>query len=175
MEIVKKNILSIICGVITLVALIFLQWPVGGWYAAEQKTISARKTVYDDLTRLLKTERHWPVMPDTAGATTKLEHFPNDPRIAAGKAIEEKVSDQARKMKAITAEDNKHMPLLPDVFPVPGEQRFAFQRVYPAEVQKALPAELQFPPEAAGAAPAEIIRPQPPTEAEIQAEAARVW
>ena len=68
--------------------------------------------------------------------------------------------------------------MLPDVFPVPRlEQRFAFQRVYPIEVQKNLPAELQFPvtPDAQNPTGVEPIKPQPPTDAEVQAEAARVW
>ncbi|HWE02577.1 MAG TPA: hypothetical protein VG326_09225 [Tepidisphaeraceae bacterium] len=177
MEIVKKNILSIICGVIALAALVFLQWPVGGWYADEQKILDDRVKVNDDLSRLRTTRRHWPVMPDTAGAQTILDHFPNDVRIAAGKQIEETVSKQAGKMKDITAENNKHMPLLPDVLPFPGEQRFAFQRVYPVAVQKTLPAELQFPvpPDPTGAPVPEPVKPLPPTNDEVYAESYRIY
>jgi len=41
MEIVKKNILSVICGVIALIALIALFWPIGGMYSDDQVKLDA--------------------------------------------------------------------------------------------------------------------------------------
>ena len=45
MEIVKKNLFGIICGVIALVAFAAWIWPVGGWYGDFQETLNKRLAV----------------------------------------------------------------------------------------------------------------------------------
>ncbi len=91
----------------------------------------------------------------------KLTLFPNDDRIKKGEEIKNAVHEQAAEMAKRTAENNVHLPLLPGVLPIPGEQRFAFQQAYLQTMQKTLPGEIQST--------------YPPTDEEIYAEANRLW
>ena len=49
MDIVKKNILSIICGVVILLAIVSLFWPIGGMIESAQKRADERKDLYTKL------------------------------------------------------------------------------------------------------------------------------
>ncbi len=57
MEIVKKNILSIICGVIALLAVVALFWPISGMYADAQTVLDGRKKAFTDIVSLKQSPR----------------------------------------------------------------------------------------------------------------------
>ena len=115
MEIVKKNLVSIICGVIAIIAVIAV-WPIDGRFTALQEKANARKGVYDQLKNLLDKERHLPVVSlDPAATPQKLEGFPTEPVITRGNEIKEKMKAQADEMfkKAVTInQTDKRMPKL---------------------------------------------------------------
>jgi hypothetical protein len=181
MEIVKKHWVSILCGVIALVALVAWQWPLGGMFAEAQADLNKRVDVYNGVSRLRKTPRYWPVIPKLAsGKPTPLTPFPSDPYIKSGGEIKDEVHNQATGldptgkpigMKEKTEAANRHELLVSDVLPMPHEKGFKFQQDYLEQVQKILPAMLV----ATAHPPAVAPPPLPPVEADVRAEADRLW
>src|SRR6185437_15679516 len=158
MEIVKKNILSILCGVVALIALIALAWPIGGMYDDTRAVLNTRKAVYENLEHLRVAPRSWPVIP---GEKTSLRHFPTDPIIEKGNEIKKAVHAQAVEMKTRTQGKNRHELLVRDILPSPGEKRFDFQTAYVKMVKETIPAELNGK--------------QPPTDEDVHKAADALW
>lgn len=187
MEILKKNWLSILCGVIALFALVFLIYPLLGWYSDEQAELDKHATQYNNINSLRKANRSWPVLDLASGNKPPLKAFdasgkeqpvfPSESYLDAGRDIKKKVHTQAEEMKKdlhdFTAEErskdptgntNKLTLLIDGVLPVPGDVRgFAFQKEYVNQVRTVLPRELSGK------------YPMPPTKEDVFAEAARLW
>lgn len=163
LDFAKKNVLSIISGVVALLALVALYWPVmTPMYSSLQDTLGTRKAENDVLQRLRTANRNWPALPDSSNTIpVKLTLFPNRERIDKANEIKEHIHDQAQKIKTETAKNNAHEQLVEGVLPQPGEKRFLFATAYQEMMAKTLPAELR------GATP--------PTDAEIHAAADQVW
>src|SRR5437016_153427 len=118
MEIVKKNIVSIVCGVIAIVALLALAWPVSGMYAETQGELGKRAKVFNDLNVLLKSPRTWPVIPDVeSGDKTSLHQCPTPAAIDEAERIKNRVSKQAEEMQKLTMQQNLHDLLVADILP----------------------------------------------------------
>src|SRR4051794_33735596 len=90
MEIVKRNIISIVCGVIALAAVIAFFFPVGGWYTDLAAKLKQRATVNDNITSILRTRRALPVLA-LDGKPEPLTVFPNKNVIAEGNRAVTKV------------------------------------------------------------------------------------
>jgi hypothetical protein len=167
MEILKKNILSVICGVIALIALIALFWPIGGMYADDQAKLDARKKTDMELTGLVKAPRFWPVIPDLqSGEKSSLKRFPSDKVIAEGLNIKAEVTKQANAIQHDTARNNVHQLLLDNILPNPNEQRFVFQQAYMQMVQDGKnPSTLRT----------ELQGVIPPTDEDVHAAADKIW
>jgi hypothetical protein len=169
MEMVKKNILSVICGVIALLALVAWFWPIGGMFDREQLALNTKQADYNKLKTLVSTPRKWPVTGSESDPAVPLKRFPNEQIINDGNRIKDLVRVQADKMLAVTVEGdpslklqgNSHAPLLPDVFPNPRERRFNFQSAYFQAVQQDIPKLLEA-----------VI---PPDDDEIHAAADKLW
>lgn len=163
LDIVKKNILSIISGAIVLIALIALYWPINSpMYSDTQATLNKRKVENDALQRLRTTPRSWPAIPDPANPNPiKLTLFPNRERIDKGNEIKDAIHEQAQKIKTETAKNNAHEQLAEGVLPQPGEKRFLFATAYQEMMLKTLPADLKST--------------MPPTDVEIHDAADLLW
>src|SRR4051812_33050911 len=98
MEIVKKNILSIICGVVALLALVASVWPLGGMKDTLNTELTARTAVYSSLQSLKGKTRHAPVVnPDNPESET-LSRFPNDDLIKEGETIQLQFQTESKKI-----------------------------------------------------------------------------
>lgn len=194
MDIVKKNIVSIICGVVALLAVIAVAWPIGGMYADATKQLDERKKVYDRVDALRKKPRAWPAIDWESSTQEPLKRFPNDVIIKEGERVRGAVHEQAEQVVQDTVRDNRHEPLVPGILPNPGDRRFEFQRAYLAQIQgpqAAVPpgqfVPNGFAPLAAGATglpPASrdqgliaksLEAVLPPDDAEVTAESLRIW
>lgn len=163
MEIVKKNILSVICGVVALLALVGLQWPVNGMYDDTKAQLVERKGAYDKLHQLRTAQRQWPALPDLSSAPPqRLDHFPNETTLKKGDSIRDAVQAQAKEMKSRTAVNNEHQPLAPGILPTPGENRYQFEAPYRKKVSPKGIAEF-------------MSSALPPTDEEVHAEALRLY
>src|SRR5437870_3618321 len=112
MDIVKKNMVSIICGLVALLAIGAVFWPISGYYAELQDEAAKRKAVYEKLKgygdKLEKKERNLPVT-DVSGPPTPvpLEQFPNQTVIDAWSKVTEQMKTESEQMFAAALEMNR--------------------------------------------------------------------
>jgi hypothetical protein len=159
MEVIKKNIFSIIFGIIAILAVVALFWPMEGLYADLLTQLNGRIQVSRTLDSLAKETRSMPVLSPDETNPEPLQVFPTQPVIDAGTAASEQVSQQAQNMLQRAVTTNQHMPLLPDELPKPTDAiRYLFAKQYALETTDY--AHWQ----------GILDSTAPPTSAEIQAE-----
>lgn len=163
MDIVKNNIVSIIFGVIALVALTTPLWLIGGYAEDLQAEAEKRKSVGSQMESLLNKPRTKPA-PTPEGQPQPLDNFPNDATIRAGEALRDQVASTATQMVNAAIEMNRRAPLVPDALPRPRNNgNFRFRDAYNDQAKTT-----------------RIIKDIlhggiPPTAEEIKAEQDRVW
>ncbi|GEM_PF-5700791 len=161
MEIVKKNILNIICGVVAVVAVVLWFWPLGSWKSEAQAKLSQRATVNVAMQSLLKQPRSLPSVSLDGGTTQKLDVFPTPKVIAWADGLKQKLADEAQLVKKEAVAMNVRPVLLEGVLPVAQPTKdYEFREVYLKAVQ-ALPGKLRMGP--------------PPTSEEIDAAIEKLW
>jgi len=143
MEIVKKNMLSIICGVIALLAIAAIPLFIRSQQTALQTKLKERETTFTKLNEVLHKPRHLPVVnADANAAVPELNGFPAEPVIKSGKEAIAKVQAQSMELEKAANEMNKHTLLVPGSLPNPTDT-FAFQRSYEEELDKKIKTILQ--------------------------------
>src|SRR5437868_3605813 len=98
MEIVKKNILSIICGVVALIAVVASFWPLGGYREQLSSNLQSRAAVYTSVTSLKNKNRVKPVVNMTGGEPEQLNRFPNKEIIEQGETIKTQIEAEGKKV-----------------------------------------------------------------------------
>lgn len=180
MEIVKKNFLSILCGVIALIALIALEWPISGMFDQSQKNLDAKKQPYSAIMGLETQSRTWPIVNPTSSTPEPLKQFPNKFIIQEGDRLKAVVHQQAEQIAVQTRRDNEHQPLLRGILPNPGDRRYEFRDAYLAELKSpqdeakkgAAPASRQSQPRSI----AQFLQAtSPPDHEAIIAEGNKLW
>jgi len=185
MQIVKKHILNIICGVVAIVALVALVWPISGWYSdlADQAKGAAKASA--DIQALMNSKRVKPIFSDNAreGAQGEaLERFPNSEIIRDANESMTKVKEQAEaaRMAAIAVNRRGHDLLYFAALPAPGLQdAFTFATQY-GEVMKPggkpVPSDPSNPQSIPENIPDAILRSAaPPTDQEILGSLDKLW
>jgi len=180
MEIVKRNIVSIICGVVALVALVFFLIGVKPRYTSLQESMTKLTSKPDEMRKVLKNTRMLPQV--TEGQTaSQLKLFPNEKVIKTGqdlvarlRKVADELVDEAVKINRGEASGGPRTRALlvqnslPR--PVPDSLKFNFRREYqeilkpnghPANGQKSLPDSL--------------VSVVPPTEVEIAKAKVDLW
>jgi hypothetical protein len=126
LAIIKKNILSIICGVVALMAMIAIFWPLDGYFAQLQQDVDARKAVFAEDTTLLHKPRTLPVLDPLSTDPEPLKGFPTDAVIARGKLATAAIGDEAKQMLAAATTLITHQPLVPNALPSGGTMEATF-------------------------------------------------
>jgi hypothetical protein len=173
MELVKKNILSIICGVVALAAIAFHFVYTSGQFTALEARAQARAGKAKAIDDLLKQERAFPAVGDAA--PPKLERFPNPRTIEVAEGIAAKLHNEATRLTAKAVEINRtgYDLLVPGSFPRPDfNQVFQFRAAYNAVLapggQPTAPGLVNLPDGILKAA-------KPPTEQEIAEAKLQLW
>jgi hypothetical protein len=136
MEIVKKNIASIVCGVIAIAAIVAWFWPIGGMYQSLRADVLQSKKQYDDVEQLRKAPRKLPTLVLEGNAEqADLKSFPNEKVIAAGKAKTAELTKQSKDMLQTVTQLNIHTPLVPGSLPSPNSPA---AQVFPTLYMEAL-------------------------------------
>src|SRR5438045_8592596 len=120
MDIVKKNWVSILFGVIALLAIVANMLYVGGKYEELKKEAETRAAVNSTLSGLLSRPRNLPVVTVTEGAEAQaqpLGMFPTPKMIEAGQKATDAVAIGAKKLVDEAVKVNEHQPLVPDALP----------------------------------------------------------
>lgn len=98
MDIIKKNLWSIIWGVVALVCLIVPFWPMGSYKAELQTQADARARVYHEIKALLDQPRQAPVVDPDDPRPQDLGRFPTDGIIQASEAALGKLRNESKKL-----------------------------------------------------------------------------
>jgi hypothetical protein len=132
MQVLKKNLVSIIFAVIAIVAVVAVFWPIGGWYDDLQKQLDRRAAVGAQLTSLASGSRQMPILSPDQTTPDQLTVFPAQDVINAGVAATSQVATQATAMVDTAVKANRHGDLLfPNCLPKPDDStRFSFAQKY---------------------------------------------
>ncbi len=138
MDIVKKNLLSIIFGVIALAALVAWVWPLGSIKREAQSKLDERVSLYRSMQSMLSKERKLPDVSLTGASEAKpLGMFPTERIIEWGKSLQQKVKDESQGVKAVALRMNRRSLLVQDSLPVPLPTReFEFREKYSRFIQE---------------------------------------
>jgi hypothetical protein len=130
---IKKNLLSLICGTIAVLAIALIFYPIGGMLSELQSKVDERTGLYDQLKGFLK-PRKLPISDPTAADPGDLPGMPNKPTITAGQAAVDKFKAASDQMINLIVSLNQkgHTPLAPGVLPKLASQSsyFTFAEVY---------------------------------------------
>lgn len=163
MDIVKKNILSIIIGVIALIAVIALFWPVSGYFEQQQADAEERAEDYATLVGLTDKTRYQPGVDPDKAEPEPLGMFPTQQVIDQGNAAKTLVEQQSNKMLQVAVQLNKHELLIPGSLPAPNvPQRLNFREKYRMEAEKKIFAEI-------------LRAGMPPTPEEVELAKTDLW
>jgi hypothetical protein len=164
MDVIKKRWLSILCGVVALIAVgVYATWNAAQRTKLQQQ-LAQRKQTYDQLQTVLNKPRHLPIVSLTADAPAEeLKHFPSQRIIEAGKAAVKQVQDQSLAVKNEAVAMNKHQLLVEGSLPSPVDA-FAFVRAY----------NEKFNPKNAKSIPAMLNAATPPTDDEVKSRQAKL-
>jgi hypothetical protein len=119
MDLIKKNLISIICGVIAILAIGAQFYPLGNWISENQTKLEQHKRVHDQMSALVNKDRQLPVVNPDNPTQEKLTAFPGPKVIEQGKAITEAVKTESLAMRDAAVEMNKHALLVEGSLPAP--------------------------------------------------------
>jgi|tagenome__1003787_1003787.scaffolds.fasta_scaffold20868122_2 hypothetical protein len=144
MEIVKKNILSIVCGVIAIAAVVaYFVYVNGSVYPDLEREAKSRETQYNTLVNLIGKNRSLPVVKLDKADASPLPTYPTPPVIERAKQITGKLTGQAKQILAAAVLMNQRPPLVQGVFPNPSDTtKFAFRDAYADFILKDIPKRL---------------------------------
>jgi hypothetical protein len=108
MGVVKKNMVSIICGVIVLLAILAIFWPISGMFDDLRGRASSRVSVYNQIRELVTKDRKLPVVALKEGAEApKLTQFPTQAQIAHGQEVKTKIEAEAKAIQEAAVKLNR--------------------------------------------------------------------
>ncbi len=171
MDIVKKNLISILCGVVALIAIVLLFWPTHGYQDKLQQDLNARKDVYNSLSQLQSRQRSLPIVTPGQSEQAPLGRFPSEPVIRAGLAAKQEVHQQAQQMLKDAIDLNTHKLLVPDSLPTPrSTDQFRFAQEYVKRLN------LRHDPGNQECIQVQILKGiQPPSQEEVKQAADDLW
>ncbi len=161
MEIVKKHILSVICGVVALVALVLAFWPLGSMKETAQSQLNTRASRYQQLQTLRTRQRHLPMLDISTAEAALLPGFPSDIAIKKAEGLAEKLRSERNAVLAAAEAMNVREPLVPQSLPN-AVQNTAFE--FKERYLKTIAAFPKF-----------MVGGQPPVAAEIDAAKISLW
>jgi len=142
MEIVKKNMLSIVCGVIALLAILSIPLFIRSQQSSLENKLKDREKTFTALHDLQTKVRHQPVVSaDANAAVPELPGFPGPKVIDSGKKAISMVQAQSMELEKLANEMNKHTLLVPGSLPNAADP-YAFQRAYQVEMDENIPTKL---------------------------------
>src|SRR5688500_12956102 len=163
MDIVKKNILSILCGVVALVGVVVWFFPINGMYDALAEDVKKQAALYGQVEGVRTQPRNLPTV-ELGGETERkpLGRFPNEEVIKEGERATQAMKGQSERMIGEVTKLNIHELLEPNSLPtIEGNAHFNFIDLYLQRLEVELPAQLKAT--------------APPTTDELMAKAQEVY
>jgi len=172
-DILKKNAVSIACGVIALVAVIASFWPADTWIEELKTALGKREAVNRSLETLNTKVRNLPNLDPNSTTPVVMKDFPNDSIIAAGKAATAEMKQVSAKLFDTAVQINFHQLLVPNSLPKSRDvQKLEFRQAYQQAFRFTF--EGQVAPDFN--IPIGILKAaQPPTPEEIAYDQTQLW
>lgn len=181
MDLVKKNLSSILCGLVALLAIGAWLYPTGGWKDDLQKKLDDSKKNYNDkITSLMGTTRRMPQVYDPANpdATAPVlltpdgkPMYPTPKVVEAGDKFKQKVTEQSSGMLSAVVELNRHTPIVQPFLATNMPDSWVFKRAYLRWIGQQ---ETTDDPNAVTVKTV-LQGVVPPNDDEVQAEKNRIW
>src|SRR6266567_431649 len=137
MDIVKKNMWSIVCGVVAVLAVLFTYWPLSGKFIELNGKLGQSVEEQRKFNQLNNTNPNMPVIDPKNSEVMKLNQFPTEKVIEKGKQVVGKVHTEAEKLGQKAMEMNKRDPLVANALLV-GREPFmsSFKQEYYAALDQ---------------------------------------
>jgi hypothetical protein len=119
MEVVKRNLYSIICGVVAIIAVVLVFYPLGGMFDGLQTRLDESEGDFSSINSLLSKEHTAPDVDLYNAEQRTLDRFPTPKVIQAGEAAVTKVREQSLKLLEQAMQMNKKDPLVREALPAP--------------------------------------------------------
>jgi hypothetical protein len=163
MQIVKKNILSILCGVVVIIAVVvYFVYVSGSLYPNLEAAAKERQANYDKLAGLLTKTRTLPAVDFDKTEPVPMPAFPVELVIKRGQDAAKNLQGQAKTMMDLAVKFNRREPLVPGLFPkASGTDKIAFRDEYERWVMEHVPQLLRAA--------------NPPTEEDIGKAEEKLW
>ena len=87
MDLAKKNIVSILCGVVALLCIVAVFFPFGGMFAGLQEELDNAKKIGDDIQQVRNTPRNWPTLSSREEDRVALSSFPTENTYRVGSTM----------------------------------------------------------------------------------------
>src|SRR5688572_18746638 len=117
MDIVKKNMWSIVCGVVAVLAVVSTYYPLSGKFVELDQKLQASVTDHGKLKQLNNPSFNMPVIDPKTSVVKPLGQFPTQKVIDRGKEVVAKVHTESEKLQQKAMEMNKRTPLVFNAFP----------------------------------------------------------
>jgi hypothetical protein len=137
MEIVKKNLVSIIMGVVAILGVVAIYvWPIPGLYVTLGTELRSRLIVGGQVSGLLKAQRTLPLLRIDTTVQDPLNTFPNERVIEAGNNALTALTNRANEMFQVAVKANQHDLLTPTELPNPQDKdKYDYAEKYVAETK----------------------------------------
>jgi hypothetical protein len=184
MDVIKKNLLIILCAVVAIAALIAAYWPVGNFFAELQTQTQQRAAMYGTLNGLLTKPRNLPLTDPSKTTQDPLPYFPTEAIIAEGKKATDEVSEESKKMvqNVINLNQASHPLLVSDAVPAPVSDtpKFRFRDLYKLVLSTDPAVSIKTNPDLQAAKQPNLYNDMlqaamPPLETDITAKEADAW
>src|SRR5690242_16609849 len=102
MDIIKKNLLSVLCGVVAIVAILAIPLFINGQQKDLQKALAARAATHSNIQQIQGKQRHLPIVSTDPNATAPdLGVFPGPAVIKAGEEAIAQVQKQSTDLEQV--------------------------------------------------------------------------
>ncbi|MBC7783766.1 MAG: hypothetical protein H7144_07990 [Burkholderiales bacterium] len=122
MDLVKKNLLSIICGVVAILCIVLIFFPFGGMYDTLRTSVEESKAVGESIKKVSEAPRMWPSLSSREEDRVQLNAFPTDATIIAAEKMTKDWTTRSTQFLeyAISLQKEKFRPLVPNALPSGG-------------------------------------------------------
>lgn len=117
MDIVKKNMWSIVCGVVAVLAVLSTYYPLGGKLEELKGKLQTSVDEEQKIKSLINTNPNMPVVDPKSNEVKPLGMFPTEKVIELGKKVVGKVHTESEKLAARALEINERKQLVPGALP----------------------------------------------------------
>ena len=129
MDLVKKNILSILCGVAALICVVMVFYPFGPMFGTLVTGVKASEKIGDQISQVRSAQRFWPTLSSREDDRVELASFPTPATLEIGKRQTDSWIAQTGEFlqQAIKLQTDALKELIPGALPGnAGQQELAF-------------------------------------------------